>query len=210
MIPTPNPGSNTQRPAEKSIGDIIRDANNLSPEQVEESVKAAQLHLGADELALLEPWRQQVPASVFGQFGPDTSSVYLGHNIGRDRLVFGRVDIADGKASAPVTLAERDDAELDDFLLSKDHSFALLVWNVAGRNEIERISLPDGKRSALPATPDQTPDGILRQMGAYVAALTQIYPGRVIEPYVLWTRTANLMALDPDLVSAALKRAALP
>jgi hypothetical protein len=40
--------------------------------------------------------------------------------------------------------------------------------------------------------------------------LTQIYPDRVIEPYVLWTRTANLMALDPDLVSAALKRAALP
>lgn len=36
MIPTPNPGSTTQRPAEKSIGDIIRDANNLSPEQVEE------------------------------------------------------------------------------------------------------------------------------------------------------------------------------
>jgi len=27
---------------------------------------------------------------------------------------------------------------------------------------------------------------------------------------VLWTRTANLMALNPDLVTAALKRAALP
>jgi ATP-dependent helicase/nuclease subunit A len=58
--------------------------------------------------------------------------------------------------------------------------------------------------------PEDVPESILRQMGAYLAALTQIYPGRVIEPYVLWTRTANLMALDPDLVSAALKRAALP
>ena len=74
-----------------------------------------------------------------------------------------------------------------------------------------RVRIVDFKtNSQCPKAPEDVPEGILRQMGAYVAALTQIYPDRVIEPYVLWTRTANLMALDPDLVSAALKRAALP
>ena len=75
----------------------------------------------------------------------------------------------------------------------------------------DRVLAVDFKSNrTVPATAETVPEGILRQMGAYVAALTQIYPDRVIEPYVLWTRTANLMALDPDLVSAALKRAALP
>src|SRR5690606_20794730 len=71
------------------------------------------------------------PASVFGQFGADASTVYLGHNLDRDRLEFARIDIgADDTPSAPVTLAARDDAELEDFLLSDDAGFALLVWNV--------------------------------------------------------------------------------
>jgi ATP-dependent helicase/nuclease subunit A len=74
-----------------------------------------------------------------------------------------------------------------------------------------RVRIVDFKtNSQCPKAPEDVPEGILRQMGAYVAALTQIYPDHVIEPYVLWTRTANLMALDPDLVTAALKRAALP
>jgi ATP-dependent helicase/nuclease subunit A len=75
----------------------------------------------------------------------------------------------------------------------------------------QRVRIVDFKtNSQCPKVPEDVPEGILRQMGAYVAALTQIYPDHVIEPYVLWTRTANLMALDPDLVTAALKRAALP
>jgi ATP-dependent helicase/nuclease subunit A len=54
------------------------------------------------------------------------------------------------------------------------------------------------------------PEGILRQMGAYAAALAQIYPGRRIETAILWTKDAQLMPLDPDIVSAALARATFP
>ena len=129
------------------------------------NLNAYRRNLQTGERILLTP--HEGNAELFGQFGPDTSTVYLGNNLGRDNMVFGRVDIGtDGKVSVPVTLAERDDAQLDDFLLSKDYSFALLVWNVGGRNEIERISLPDGKRSPLPAAPaelvygaDIAPDG---------------------------------------------------
>lgn len=129
------------------------------------NLNAYRRNLQTGERILLTP--HEGNAELFGQFGADTSTVYLGNNLGRDNMVFGRIDIgADGKVSAPVTLAERDDAQLEDFLLADDASFALLVWNVAGRNEIERISLPNGKRSPLPAAPaelvysaDIAPDG---------------------------------------------------
>jgi ATP-dependent helicase/nuclease subunit A len=54
------------------------------------------------------------------------------------------------------------------------------------------------------------PEGLLRQMGAYAAAFGQIYPDRRIETFILWTRTATLMPLDADIVSAALLRATIP
>jgi ATP-dependent helicase/nuclease subunit A len=54
------------------------------------------------------------------------------------------------------------------------------------------------------------PEGILRQMGAYSAALSQIYPGRRIDTAILWTRTAALMPLPNDLVIQALRRSTLP
>ncbi len=77
--------------------------------------------------------------------------------------------------------------------------------------EPARILAIDYKSNrTTPATPDQTPDGILRQMGAYAAALAQIYPDRRIETAILWTRHAQLMPLDPDIVSAALARTTIP
>jgi ATP-dependent helicase/nuclease subunit A len=54
------------------------------------------------------------------------------------------------------------------------------------------------------------PEGLLRQMGAYAEALRQIYPATRIETAILWTRTATLMPLPPDIVSAALARTAIP
>ena len=53
------------------------------------------------------------------------------------------------------------------------------------------------------------PEGILRQMGAYRAALAAIWPGRRVETAILWTRTARLMPLPGPLVAAALARASV-
>lgn len=58
----------------------------------------------------------------------------------------------------------------------------------------------------IPASPAQIPEGLLRQLGAYAHALQQIYPTRRIETAILWTRAAQLMPVDPDIVSAALAR----
>ena len=127
-------------------------------------------NLWLDDLAtgkstLLTP--HEGPASVDGLFGADASTVYLNHDLGLDRSVFARLAIgADGQPSAPQTLASRDDGELQGFELSDDKQTALLVWNIAGRNELERIDLRSGRRTPLPAAPaelvssiDFAPDG---------------------------------------------------
>ena len=57
--------------------------------------------------------------------------------------------------------------------------------------------------------PQDVPEGLLRQMGAYAAMLQAIYPNRQIETAILWTRTAALMPIPRDLITQALTRAAL-
>jgi ATP-dependent helicase/nuclease subunit A len=72
----------------------------------------------------------------------------------------------------------------------------------------DRVMAVDFKSNrVVPGSAALVPEGILRQMGAYAAALTQIYPGKHVETAVLWTRTGKLMLLDPEIVSAALLRA---
>jgi ATP-dependent helicase/nuclease subunit A len=71
-----------------------------------------------------------------------------------------------------------------------------------------RILAVDFKSNAMvPARAEDTPDGLLRQMGAYAEMLAAIYPGQPIETAILWTREARLMVLPHDLVMAALHRA---
>lgn len=62
----------------------------------------------------------------------------------------------------------------------------------------------------IPATADATPEGVLRQMGAYAEALAQIYPAHRIDTAILWTRAPLLMPLDRDIVRQALARATIP
>jgi ATP-dependent helicase/nuclease subunit A len=60
----------------------------------------------------------------------------------------------------------------------------------------------------VPAAPEEVPEGILRQLGAYLAMVEALYPGREARVAVLWTHEARLMDLPRALVMAALQRAA--
>jgi ATP-dependent helicase/nuclease subunit A len=83
---------------------------------------------------------------------------------------------------------------------------------------IDRLLVTEGQVLAVdyktnrlvPDTADETPEGVLRQLGAYHAALLQIYPNHQIEMAVLWTETATLMQIPTPLVSAALGRVTPP
>ena len=106
-------------------------------------------------------------AQSTGLFGQDANTVYLEHNIDRDRSALARITVAaDGKTFERTELAARDDAELDAFILNDARTQALLTWNVAGRNQLELIDLATGERHELPAAPaelvgstDYSPDG---------------------------------------------------
>ena len=49
-----------------------------------------------------------------------------------------------------------------------------------------------------PECEDDVPDIYLKQMAAYGALLSQIYPDRAIECYLLWTVGPRLMQLSSD------------
>ncbi len=75
----------------------------------------------------------------------------------------------------------------------------------------DRVLIVDYKSNAvIPSGPDQVPEGILRQLGAYAHLVGQIYPDRRIETAILWTRGPVLMPIDPEIVRSALSRAAIP
>jgi ATP-dependent helicase/nuclease subunit A len=69
-----------------------------------------------------------------------------------------------------------------------------------------RVLAVDYKSNRLiPDSPETVPNGVLRQLGAYAAALALIYPNHKVEVAVLWTQTAELMVLPHDLVMGALE-----
>ena len=75
----------------------------------------------------------------------------------------------------------------------------------------DRVRVIDYKTNALvPSRAEEVPEGLLRQMGAYAAALMQLYPDRTVETAILWTSAPSLMPLPPDLIAAALGRVSPP
>jgi ATP-dependent helicase/nuclease subunit A len=66
----------------------------------------------------------------------------------------------------------------------------------------DRILAIDFKTNAVvPERPQDIPEGILRQMAAYHAGLSQLWMDRNIEVAILWTRTAEMMVLPHDIVT---------
>ncbi len=108
--------------------------------------------LATGEEQLLTP--HEGPGSFGGgTFSPDGATVYLSSNAGRDRIAFARVQL-EGEAPGPIeVLVERDDAELQSFEIAPDGQLAALLWNVAGRSELELVALPSLERIPSPELP---------------------------------------------------------
>ena len=71
--------------------------------------------------------------------------------------------------------------------------------------EKDRILAVDFKsNTVVPSTPENTPSGILAQMGAYLEMLEQLYPEKSVEVAILWTQTAQIITLPHDIVRSAL------
>ena len=75
----------------------------------------------------------------------------------------------------------------------------------------DKVTAIDYKSNRLvPATPEQTPLGLQRQLAAYKIALRQIYPDHTIEAGILWTSDRRFTVLDDDLLHEALITLAMP
>ena len=67
----------------------------------------------------------------------------------------------------------------------------------------ERVLVADFKTARRPPQDlSQVPDSTIRQMGAYVAALEVIFPGKRIEAAVIYTQTPQLIAIPGDILAA--------
>lgn len=116
------------------------------------------LDLGTGKEVLVTP--HDPPGQFAGELTPDGATAYLTSNKDRDLSAFGRVHLAaDGSAGPIEIVAERRDAELDGFKLNHAGTEATLVWNVAGRNELEFVDLRTGKRVPGPALPSELAGG---------------------------------------------------
>ncbi|OAN67629.1 double-strand break repair helicase AddA [Sulfitobacter sp. EhC04] len=79
---------------------------------------------------------------------------------------------------------------------------------------IDRLILTPGKalivdyktNRIVPQSAEDCPEGILRQMGAYVRMLAAVYPEHEIETAILWTATRKLMLLPNNIVTSAIDR----
>jgi ATP-dependent helicase/nuclease subunit A len=66
-----------------------------------------------------------------------------------------------------------------------------------------RVRLVDYKSARRPpATVSEVPVGVLRQMGAYAAALEATFPGRAIEVALLYTAVPRLIAVPAPVLAA--------
>ena len=96
-----------------------------------------------------------------GSFSPDGSTVYLSSNLDRDLIAFSRVRLAADGAPGPIEiLAARDDAELQSSTITEDGATAALIWNAAGRSELEFLDLASGERTAGPELPAEIVGGL--------------------------------------------------
>ena len=101
------------------------------------------------------------PGSFAGQFSKDGRIVYLESNKDRDRVVFARVRLGADGAPGPIEiLSERADAELADVELDDAGTKAALLWNVAGRSELEIRELSSMKTIASPKLPAEIAGGL--------------------------------------------------
>ena len=79
---------------------------------------------------------------------------------------------------------------------------------LGGPGDAGDVWVVDHKTNAVvPGAPEAVPEGLLRQLGAYAAALGAIYPERRVRTAILWTEAPSLMEVPLPLAQAAWARA---
>jgi ATP-dependent helicase/nuclease subunit A len=161
------------------------------------------VHLLLEHLPNLPPpgWRSAAPR-IAALEAPDVSDVELAEVYAEAERVLGAPHLA--HVFGPDTLAEvalhADSAVLGRSVLGAIDRLVL--------SETHVLAVDFKTNADVPGRPEDVPEGLLRQMGAYAEMLRAIYPEREVSTAILWSRTATLMDLPDALVAEALCRAA--
>lgn len=136
------------------------------------------------------------PGSFSGSFSPDSRSVYLLTNKDRDVIAFGRIRLSASGEPGPIELlAVREDGELQAFELDEPGTTAALVWNVAGRSEIEMLDLRTLKSTAGPRLPAELASSLQFSRDGRLLAMTLAGAASPQDVWVLDRSTGNLKRL---------------
>lgn len=191
-------------------------AKPLSPSMLEGAKALAGERAGVDEDTALRHGRnlhrllEYLPQRPEGDW-EDVAQILL--SMGEDALLPAEIEpvltearqvlSAPGMADwlGPETLAEVEiTAELAELGGQRIHGF------------IDRLRIDDSgihvldykSNRVVPPSAAEVPEGILRQMAAYRAALRQIHPGQPVHCAILWTQTGTIMPLDSAQLDASL------
>jgi dipeptidyl aminopeptidase/acylaminoacyl peptidase len=96
------------------------------------------------------------PGNFSGVLSPDGKTVWVGSDLDRDLVAFGKITHAGGKASRIEVIASRQDAELENLAIDDEGRTIALSWNLAGRNELELYDVASGSRRRVEALPSET------------------------------------------------------
>ena len=82
--------------------------------------------------------------------------------------------------------------------LKNQKIYGIIDRLIVGSNNVQIIDFKTN--STVPKTANKIPLGILRQMGAYKLAIEEIYPGKEVSCYILWTAIKKIDHLEEDLL----------
>jgi ATP-dependent helicase/nuclease subunit A len=161
------------------------------------------IHLLLEHLPLIAPTQRESHARTLIQLSPDAA-------LAGDPapLIADAVAIVADPTFAPIFAADTL-AEVDLTAPWGPHRLTGTIDRLIVRPT--RVTAIDFKTNRLvPDKPEDTPLGILRQMGAYAAMLSVIWPDRTIDSAILWTARPVLMPLPTPLIMAALQETPFP
>ena len=103
-----------------------------------------------------------------GVFSPDGQIIYMRSDVGRNLAALVGVSLSDGIQHV---VAERGDAELENFAISADRRVLVLLWNLfGGRSEVTLYEPAHARRRSLPAPPGEVFSGLsLSHDGGWLA-----------------------------------------
>ncbi|MDZ4763486.1 MAG: S9 family peptidase [Chloroflexota bacterium] len=112
------------------------------------------LHTGAETLLTLhDPPGKCISGEFAYHEDGSIKAIWLITDIGRERAALARIAMAKGVPDTAEIIAARDDAELSDWTLAGDGTWAVLIWNKGGLSELERLDMTTAARMAFPPLP---------------------------------------------------------